>query len=31
MRERIRKIGGALAVESAPGRGTSIKIKIPLE
>jgi len=31
MRERIRKIGGALAIESAPGRGTSVKIKIPLE
>jgi signal transduction histidine kinase len=31
MGERIRKIGGALTVESAPGRGTSIKIKIPLE
>lgn len=31
MRERIRKIGGTFAVESAPGCGASIKIKIPLE
>lgn len=30
MRERIRKIGGSFVVESAPGRGTSIKIEIPL-
>ena len=31
MRERIRKIGGNLLVDTAPGKGTDIKITIPLE
>lgn len=31
MRERIRKIGGELTVDTAPGKGTDIKITIPLE
>jgi signal transduction histidine kinase len=31
MRERIRKIGGEFAVDSAPGKGTHIKITIPFE
>jgi signal transduction histidine kinase len=30
MRERIRKIGGALVIDTAPGKGTDIKITIPL-
>jgi len=30
MRERIRKIGGELNVETAPGKGTEIQITIPL-
>ncbi|MSP40295.1 MAG: sensor histidine kinase [Deltaproteobacteria bacterium] len=31
MRERIRKIGGELSLQSAPGRGTEIRITVPLE
>lgn len=31
MRERIRKIGGELALHTAPGKGTEIKITIPFE
>lgn len=30
MRERIQKIGGQLAIQSAPGKGTEIAITIPL-
>jgi signal transduction histidine kinase len=30
MRERIRKIGGELVIDTAPGKGTDIKIAIPL-
>ena len=30
MRERIRKIGGELVIDTAPGKGTDIKIVIPL-
>ncbi len=30
MRERIRKIGGELSLESAPGKGTAIHITVPL-
>jgi len=31
MRERMKRIGGDLTVESAPGTGTRLLIKIPLE
>jgi len=31
MRERIRKIGGELNVETAPGKGTEIQITVPLD
>jgi signal transduction histidine kinase len=31
MRERIRKIGGDLAIKSAPGKGTEIQISVPLD
>ena len=31
MRERIHKIGGELALHTAPGKGTEIKITIPFE
>jgi len=31
MRERIRKIGGELVLRTAPGKGTEIKITVPLE
>jgi two-component system sensor histidine kinase UhpB len=30
MRERVDLLGGTLAVDSAPGRGTSIRISIPM-
>lgn len=30
MRERIRKIGGELVLDSAPGKGTEIQINVPL-
>ena len=29
MRERVEMVGGTFAVESAPGRGTTIRAKIP--
>jgi signal transduction histidine kinase len=31
MRERLNEVGGVLAIKSAPGRGTEIRISIPLE
>jgi signal transduction histidine kinase len=31
MRERVNEVGGALAIKSAPGRGTELWISIPLE
>lgn len=31
MRERIRKIGGELSLDTAPGKGTEIRITIPFE
>lgn len=31
MRERIRKIGGDLSLQSAPGKGTEIHITVPLQ
>jgi len=31
MRERMRKLGGELAIKSAPGQGTEIQITVPLE
>jgi signal transduction histidine kinase len=30
MRERIEKVGGHLAIETAPGKGTRIAIEVPL-
>jgi signal transduction histidine kinase len=30
MRERIEKVGGHLAIETAPGKGTCISIEVPL-
>jgi signal transduction histidine kinase len=30
MRERINKVGGRLAIETAPGKGTRISIEVPL-
>jgi signal transduction histidine kinase len=30
MRERIRKIGGDISFQSAPGKGTEIHITVPL-
>ena len=30
MRERIEKVGGRLAIETAPGKGTCISIEVPL-
>ena len=29
MRERIAKVGGTLALESVPGKGTSIRVRVP--
>lgn len=29
MRERVAEVGGALAVESAPGRGTTVEVSLP--
>jgi signal transduction histidine kinase/ligand-binding sensor domain-containing protein len=31
MQERARMIGGEMSIESAPGRGTQVRIRIPLE
>lgn len=31
MRERATKMGGTLTIESAPGRGTSLSVQVPLE
>ena len=31
LRERVARLGGALEVSSRPGRGTELKIRIPLE
>jgi signal transduction histidine kinase len=30
MRERVEMVGGSFAVESAPGKGTTIRAQIPL-
>ncbi len=30
MRERVEMVGGNFAVESAPGKGTTIRAQIPL-
>ena len=31
MQERVTKIGGTLTIESAPGQGTCIRVRVPLE
>jgi signal transduction histidine kinase len=31
MRERVRLLGGKIAVESTPGKGSTIFVQIPLE
>ncbi len=31
MQERVRSVGGRLAIKSAPGRGTSVTVQIPLK
>ena len=31
LRERARLIGGTLSIESAPGQGTTLKVRLPLE
>jgi PAS domain S-box-containing protein len=31
MRERVEMVGGVLSIESAPGRGTTIRVRIPLQ
>ena len=31
MRERVTKIGGTLTIKSAPGQGTCIRVRVPLE
>jgi signal transduction histidine kinase len=30
MRERVRRLGGELRVESVPGTGTSVRARLPL-
>jgi signal transduction histidine kinase len=30
MEERVKRLGGTLTVDSAPGRGTAIKADLPL-
>jgi signal transduction histidine kinase len=30
MEERATSLGGALSIDSAPGRGTTIKLEVPL-
>jgi signal transduction histidine kinase len=29
MRERVEMVGGSLTIESAPGRGTTVRAEIP--
>ncbi|MDH7486630.1 MAG: MASE1 domain-containing protein [Anaerolineae bacterium] len=31
MRERVEMLGGKLAIESAPGRGTTVSVEVPLD
>jgi signal transduction histidine kinase len=31
MRERVEALGGRLAVETAPGRGTTIAVTVPIQ
>jgi signal transduction histidine kinase len=30
MEERVRRLGGTLTIESAPGKGTTVKAELPL-
>jgi signal transduction histidine kinase len=30
MRERVRQLGGEFEIASAPGRGTTITVRVPL-
>jgi signal transduction histidine kinase len=30
MRERAARLGGTLTIDSAPGRGTHIRVRVPL-
>jgi signal transduction histidine kinase len=30
MRERVERIGGTLDIHSAPGRGTTVTVRLPL-
>jgi signal transduction histidine kinase len=31
MRERVRLINGAIAIDSSPQHGTSIRVRVPIE
>jgi signal transduction histidine kinase len=31
IRERLNAVGGTLQIDSAPGRGTKLQVKIPVE
>jgi signal transduction histidine kinase len=31
MRERVEMVGGRFSIESSPGRGTTVRVDIPLE
>ena len=31
MKERVESAGGVLHIESAPGKGTAIKVRLPVE
>jgi signal transduction histidine kinase len=31
MRERIEMLGGKFTIESAPGRGTTVNVEVPLD
>jgi signal transduction histidine kinase len=31
MRDRVERLGGTLAIDGAPGRGTTVTVTLPLE